>query len=131
MQRMITLDPDDPLEATTAMLAALASPEALPDHERFDQAHCTLMGYMYRVIAVAVPDWERTRQHIKPGFLILERPTVNRLIRLTTARLRQGLTVARISRPFLADVTVPNPPLLPRGVLSIFAESGSPVRTRR
>ena len=114
MSILLTLDPADSLEATAAAFAAIAWPDHLPEGEELGGATAALIAHMLRAAADADPDWAWKRQPIKPDDLLLDANDVARRMKLTVARLQDALMAARIARPFIAKLVMPEPPPLPR-----------------
>jgi hypothetical protein len=114
MPLYLTIDPVDPLEATANLVAAVAFPKDLPEGEAFADAHVSLMAYMYRTAAAADPNWAWKRQSIKPAYLLEDLTSIERRLPRITLELQRALQVARIARPFLGKVVLPEPPPLPQ-----------------
>lgn len=114
----ITLDPNEPLEAASAVLAMIAWPEDLPDGERVAFAQTALVAHLLRSAAEADAVWAWRKQPLKAGYLLMERAEVLRSCRLTFNRLTAALKAARAARPFIGEVLagepLPLPPSVPR-----------------
>jgi hypothetical protein len=98
---MIKVDPKEPLEAAAALLAAVAWPEHLPDGASIAAAHAAFVAHALRATADAEVQWQWTKQHIKPGYLLMDPKVVDRSVKRTSTRIRDALKAARAARPFL------------------------------
>ena len=114
----ITLDPNEPFEAISAMLAMIAWPESLPDGKRVASAQATLVAHILRTAAAADEAWAWTRQCLKLGYLLIDPGEVRRSCKLTFDRLTAALKAGRVARPFIGEVLagqpLPLPPDVPR-----------------
>jgi hypothetical protein len=116
MRVSMTLDPDEPLESISAVLAMIAWPEALPDGERVAFAQAALVAHLLRLAAEADDMWAWRKQHLKPGYLLMEPAEVRRSYKLTANRLTAALKAARAARPFIGEVLAGRPLPLPPSV---------------
>ncbi|MGG5890839.1 hypothetical protein ACLF3G_27505 [Falsiroseomonas sp. HC035] len=107
------------MEATAAILAAVAWPDELPDGERLARAQAALVGHLLQETANADPAWAWRPQLIKPGYLLMEPKQAALSLKTTSKRLTEALTVARVARPFVAKVLTGVAPPLPKGVMRL------------